>query len=317
MNWTVLKALNKLYDDVPVKINDTILEDKTIDNYLYSTHELEISRGQLKINPYYEQEFKEDYKLRFLNNFIEYEKLLTEIGLNKPQTKLKEEEIKALLSMKVDMDSGYLDEVRKQLIEQEASVRFVSLMFFKNDKVLDDRVSLIEAVKKILNLEKLANDKDGQAIIKIECFPSQPKCIVLCENYDFLRRAERPRKYKVELWFTGGRNINALDFVDTRGLPIFYSCDWDYDGLDIFQNVREKIGQIKLLLPNSLPKTIKETEHLSLWKDIEHPENLSELEKGNFESNEIELIQSLIKNEEWIIEEGNDLIEMVKQFLEF
>lgn len=316
MNWTVLKALNKLYNNIPVKTNDTILENKTIENYLYATHELEINRGYLKINPYYQQEFKDDYELRFLNNFIKYKNLLVEIGLNKPQTKLKEEEIKALLSLKTDMDNGSLDDTRKQLIEQEASVRFVSQMFFKNDKVLDDRESLIEAVKNILKLDKLANDKDGQAIIKIECFPEIPKCIVLCENYDYLRRAERPRRYKIELWFTGGRNINALDFVDTRGLPIFYSCDWDYDGLDIYQSVRKKINQIRLLSPNGLPKKLDETEHLSLWRDIKNPNVLSGLESDIFKENEIEIIKSLIKNEEWIIEESNDLIAMVKQFQE-
>jgi hypothetical protein len=69
--------------------------------------------------------------------------------------------------------------------------------------------------------------------------------------------------------------------------------------------VKEKIPFIKLLTPNGTPKGIKETEHKSLWlqKDISQ---LLVHEKY------MQIIEGLIKNDQWIKEASNHLIEMLK-----
>jgi hypothetical protein len=144
---------------------------------------------------------------------------------------------------------GNLDELRQQIIASNETLRGVSLMFFKNEKYLDNKDSLIKALKTVLEVELFANEKDQQYIYKLECH--NPKLIVLCENLDFLKKPVKPREYGIELWYAGGKNVEKLKYADTRGLPIFYSCDWDYDGLFIiYPLVKEKIPSINLLTPN-------------------------------------------------------------------
>ncbi|MDQ0595238.1 hypothetical protein QFZ37_003607 [Chryseobacterium ginsenosidimutans] len=164
---------------------------------------------------------------------------------------------------------------------------------------------MINAVKILLDIEELADDKDLQYKYVLECH--HPKCIVLCENIDFLKRPTLARANHIELWYAGGKNITKLDYADTRGLPIYYSCDWDYDGLFIiYPLVKNKIPNITLLTPNAAPKTIKETEHLSRWENIKD-KNIDLLLT---DAQKI-ILNDLIQRDEWIIEEANLLLDMV------
>ncbi|MCW3116930.1 MAG: hypothetical protein JWM28_1012 [Chitinophagaceae bacterium] len=76
--------------------------------------------------------------------------------------------------------------------------------------------------------------------------------------------------------------------------------------------VKEKIHDVVLLLPNGKPRSIQETGHKSLWKYSQSPENLSGLDLKLFDPTQKQLIENLIKNDEWIIEESNKLIDMLK-----
>lgn len=206
-----------------------------------------------------------------------------------------------------DMESGDLQELRDQIVTYEATVRGVSQMFFKNDKYLLKSEALTNAVKQLLNIKELADDRDQQHRYVLDCH--SPKRIVLCENIDFLRRPTIPRKHHIELWYAGGKNIAKLDYVDTRGLPIYDSGDWDYDGLKIFEAVKRKMPEIITLFPNGTPKSINETEHNSLWR---YNDRLSGFHQNLFNEKEQQLIASLIKNNEWIMEESNDILKMIR-----
>ena len=41
---------------------------------------------------------------------------------------------------------------------------------------------------------------------------------------------------EVKMWYVGGNNIKVLDDIDEKELvkPIYYSCDWDLAGLQIY-----------------------------------------------------------------------------------
>ncbi|PNB30655.1 hypothetical protein C1X73_38750, partial [Pseudomonas sp. FW305-130] len=78
----------------------------------------------------------------------------------KPQLRFEEFDIKVLIGIKEDMDTGNLLPLREQIIKKEATVRIVSLMFFKNEKYLLGKEALISAVKTLLQIEELADDKD-------------------------------------------------------------------------------------------------------------------------------------------------------------
>lgn len=305
MNWTVLKSLNEIYRSGKTKNKASLKKDAGID-HLLDTRELVVIGKYVNKG----RGFDYYYEKYHLENFEDYITFLEENELMKPQLRFAEEDIKILMDIKARMDSGELLEIRAQMIEYEESVRGVSSMFFKNEKYLLGKNALIDAVKYVLNISELADDKDQQYIYALKC--KKPKCIVLCENLDFLKKPTRPRKYNIELWYAGGRNISKLTYSKTRELPIYYSCDWDYDGLDIFQDVKKVFPQIKLLTPNAKSKDIIDSEHKSLWKSPENLSNLSGLNHLDYNITQKEIIKRLIENNHWITEEDNDLIKMVE-----
>lgn len=306
MNWVTLKSLNEVYQHGRTKIKRTLRNDSGI-KLILGTKEL------IEIGDYYVNGtgFEEYYERYHLENFQSYHEFLDRRSFLKPQTRFEEDDIKILIDIESRMISGELIEIRDQMIKAEESVRGVSSMFFRNEKYLLKKDSLIDVVKSVLGIPELADEKDQQYKYVLEC--KDPKAIVLCENLDFLKKPSKPRKNNLELWYAGGKNIAKLDYVDLRGLPIFYSCDWDYDGLLIFQMVKEKIPEIKLLFPNALSKDIEETDHDSLWKRKNELNALSELNHDLFSEKYQARIKELIELNHWIIEEDNNLVEMVSE----
>jgi hypothetical protein len=254
--------------------------------------------------------FRQTYEKLYQSHFQRLSSFLKNNELEKPQTKFEVSDIEILINIKNQMDTGSLNNLREQIIKANETVRGISFMFFKNEKYLDGKNALIEAIEKILHVPKLPSGKDKQYLYVVPC--KTAKAIVLCENLYFLRVPERVKPYNIELWFAGGYNINMLKDVDTRNLPIYYSCDWDYHGLEIFDLVKSKVPQIKMLFPNAEPTDIKESEHKSLWKETHNPELLSGLNKNLFNQREKRLIKKLISESEWIVEESNDIVEMLK-----
>ena len=258
MNWIELRALNNLYINGEVKINDTLTKSGEINYLINSLRILDRTHSNLFVLDGFSDIYEKDY----LEKYNRYETFLSDNELLKPQLRFEESDIQILIGIKEDMDNGNLEPLREQIIKNEATARIVSLMFFKNEKYLLGKDSLINAVKLLLDIDELADDKDLQYKYVLEC--KDPNCIVLCENIDFLKRPTLARANNIELWYAGGKNVNKLDFSDTRGLPIYYSCDWDFDGLFIiYPLVKEKIPNIELLTPNGTPKGIIETEHNS------------------------------------------------------
>lgn len=300
MNWIELKALNNLYINGEVKLNDTLSKSGEINYLMNSLRILDRSHNRL----FTLDGFISIYEKEYLKKYNIYDAFLSEYGLLKPQLRFEESDIQILIGIKEDMNNGNLEPLREQIIKNEATVRIVSLMFFKNEKYLLGKEALINAVKLFLEIEELADDKDQQYKYVLEC--NDPKCIVLCENVDFLKRPTLARTNNIELWYAGGKNINKLAFSDTRGLPIYYSCDWDYDGLFIiYPLVKEKIPMIQLLTPNGYPKGIDETEHNSKWtiKDRNINFLLTSIQQN--------IMNNLIRDNQWIIEESNNLIKMI------
>ncbi|GGB83250.1 hypothetical protein GCM10007424_24110 [Flavobacterium suaedae] len=302
MNWIELRALNNLYSNGEVKINDTLAKSGEINYLINSLRILDRTHNKLFVL----EGFAEIYEKDYLEEYHRYEAFLSDNKLLKPQLRFEESDIQILIGIKEDMDNGNLEPLREQIIKNEATVRIVSLMFFKNEKYLIGKDALINAVKLLLDIDELADDKDLQYKYVLECV--NPKCIVLCENIDFLKRPTLARANNIELWYAGGKNVNKLDFVDTRGLTIYYSCDWDYDGLYIiYPLVKEKIPDIRLLTPNAIPKGIIETEHNSKWENIKD-RNIDYL----LTPKQISVLEELVVNNQWVIEESNNLIDMLK-----
>ncbi len=301
MNWIELRALNNLYTNRRIKINNTLAESGEIKYLINSLRVLDRSHNELFTLDGFTRIYEEEY----MEKYNRYETFLTEKGLLKPQLRFEENDIKTLMNIQAWKNEGTLEELRQQIIASNESLRGISLMFFKNEKYLGNKFSLVDALKQILEVENFANEKDQQYIYKLECH--NPKAIVLCENLDFLTKPDKPRQHGIELWYAGGKNVSKLEYTNTRGLPIYYSCDWDYDGLFIiYPLVKDKIPAIQLLTPNGNPRGTEETEHNSRW--IIKNRNIDSL----LTPKQRAIVTELIKNNQWIIEESNNLIDMMK-----
>jgi hypothetical protein len=113
----------------------------------------------------------------------------------------------------------------------------------------------------------------------------------------------------------GGNNVGIIKFISPEKLklPLYYSCDWDLAGLQIYQRVktiiRAKNAEIKLLYPYTIETAlpVDSPHHFSEW-DVSLP--LSGLPETEFSEREIRLINALIDKKHWIEEESLDLIEV-------
>jgi hypothetical protein len=305
MNWIELRALHELYRTGTVAKNNTLSGSAVIRYLENSVNVLQQTFKKLQaMDSYYSF-----YEANYLVKYQQYEKFLQEIGTLKPQSRFELSDIDILMAIDSGRRDGSLEFLREQIISSNESLRGVSLMFFKHEKYLLNRPSLVEVLKKILDVESFSNEKDQQYIYKLECHG--PRAVVLCENLDFLTKPDKPRKHRIELWYAGGKNIKKLVYANPRGLPIFYSCDWDYDGLLIYLWVKKIIPAIQILSPNGSPRSIEETEHDSLWPSLDDGIELSGYPSDAFNAAQKELIQRLISANLWIIEESNDLIAML------
>jgi len=308
MNWQSFKSLYELYENGKTKSRDSLIDNTIFKYHVYQTKELLFTKREIIVKD--KALFDQTFHSRYLSKYNDCLDLLNSIQENTPQCKFNVDDILRLKEMKQQMDSGELDEIRNQIIASNETRRGVSLMFFKHEKYLDTRDALERAVKKILNIEQFADSRDFQYLYVLHC--DTPKAIVLCENLYFLKMPEKPRKNNIELWYAGGRNIEKLNYADRKDLPTFYCCDWDHDGLDIFKSVKSIIPEIILLTPNGKPKDIIKTEHRSLWRNTESPALLSGLSSDLFSADQKQLIEQLILDNTWIVEESNDLIAMMQ-----
>lgn len=305
MNWTTMKSLQELYVEGTTKAKKTVLQDSEIQFLIHSTSELIHLDKIIKVNP--NEHFSLTYERDYQQSYEEAHALLIKYDLNSPYIRFQDKDFKSLKEIERQAENGELNLLRELIIEAHESVRGVSQMFFVNDKYLDGKEKLIEAVEKVLNVPPLPSGKDKQYLYVIPC--KTPEKIVLCENIHYLKLPELSRPNNIELWFAGGYNVQMLEHVDLKGLPIYYSCDWDYDGLEIYKLVKEKIDSIELLTPNGNPRSIVDSEHKSLWSKQEDKNYYYD---GNFFiKNQQKMIQELIEKDNWIIEESNNLLNIL------
>ena len=68
---------------------------------------------------------------------------------------------------------------------------------------------------------------------------------LLCENLNFLKTPRIARDNHIELWYVGGNNISNIDYIPDHKLtlPLYYSCDWDYDGLKIYERLQDRFAR--------------------------------------------------------------------------
>ena len=308
IEWKYLKGLHQLYKLKQTRlkitnndfINQVILKQKKLIKFKVGNHS--IIEASSRFNDYYEQEFLETYE--YYNNFFE------KSGIeNDAKKSFDDEDLKALMFVFYNKE-----ELKKNVTTEKK----LSALIYKNQnsKYLSNKLSVRNAVLKILELTEFPekDPKNNQWRFVVDCL--NPKVIVLCENLDCLKVPLEYKNNNIELWYVGGNNTKPLEDIshDKLKLPIFYFCDWDYNGLLIYSNVKKifssKGVEVKIIMPLSYEIAIDVNikYHKSKWNNNQ----FSNLNRDDFSKEEIDFINQLILENKWIEEESIDLIQLLK-----
>lgn len=308
ITWKELKALDDLFHLKKTKANiqehpyiNYLLEDKCILDRKVGNTKVVISTENFE--KFYEETFKIPYdeaKIFLIENGIE----------SSAKMSFTIEDVKTLM---------LIAENKTELKNNPTNIEDFSNEFFDTSKYLKNKTSLRNAVFKILDITEFPLDKKENQWRIVVDYPN-PKAIVLCENKSFLKQPWIAKNAEVKLWYVGGNNIKIIDDIDEIELSksIYYSCDWDLAGLQIYSRIKAKLKNrnkdIYLLYPNEPHKKISTyiDYHYSHW---DSSKTLSGLPIDIFSKKELILINDLIQNEMWIEEESFKLAEMLR--LEF
>jgi hypothetical protein len=274
MNWQAIKQLNLLHvgGSVPADILKFAFVKRMVDmDYIRQTDKKTLTKSR-SYDPFYTN--------TLLPKFYQYNEFINRFELD--SLNLNESDIQILLQIETD---------RNAIVQEGRSQKEISAAYFGGAKKLRRNSRLYDAVVKILDVDNLARDEhDQQYLYVLHCASLTPKCIILCENDNKLRK---PRLKDVELWHAGGRNTAKLQFIPKPQLPIYYLCDWDNKGIEIYQHIKANIfPQIELLIPQ---KPYQTSDIKSLWT-VHITRDLFSLEA-------LEILD-VIMPEKWIEEEN-------------
>lgn len=308
ITWKELKALDDLYQN---KRTRAIIQGHPYINHLI--HE----RGILDLKPdnikviVSTDRFETLYEKEFKKPFEEAKKFLLENDIKPTANKaFTIEDVKTLM---------FIAENKAELKNNPTNIEDFSNEFFDTSKYLKNRTSVRKAVFKILDISQFPLDKKENQWRLVVDSP-HPKAVIMCENKSFLKQPWIAKETQTKLWYVGGNNIAIIDDIDENDLlkPIYYSCDWDLAGLQIYLRIKAKLKErnknFYLLYPNEPYKRISTyiDYHYSHW-DL--TKVFSGLELQDFSKRELKLIKTLIDKEEWIEEESFNLQQMIWDIL--
>jgi len=288
VTWSFYLMLNELFFNKSVnysKSNDFI-------NYLAETGRIEIEKNKILAKSSYKIFYEETIK----QEFEKFNAFLIKFSISDLCKNLTIYDIENLIR---------LHEQSIFVIDSQLTRKQILSRFFLHSKY--KKQNLENAILQVLDVNNFIDDTKEQQFLSIYHSKEPAKIILLCENSD---RLVNPRQKYTEIWYAGGKNTLKLDFVPKPKLPIFYLCDWDFDGLNIYSHIKKHyFATIELIKPSNykeLAKNIIETEHKSIWKNSFNMDLLTEEEK---------LIVNFLKPNLWIEEESisyNENIEIIE-----
>jgi hypothetical protein len=176
-----------------------------------------------------------------------------------------------------------IEKNKEEILDADYSFQTILTQYFGSSKHRKADGILSDAIKKILKVDSFPEESKDQQFLSV-LYPKNETCyIILCEN---LNRLKMPRHDFIEFWYAGGKNIKQLQFIPKPKFPIFYLCDWDYEGLNIYIEIKQKyLPTIKALIPDNYVSLMEKQEdvkeHHSKWKNnnclIHLNENESEI----------------------------------------
>lgn len=305
IDWRVLKGLYKLYTDK--KTTNKLLNNDFVKFNLFERRRIighhSTNLNILEARPGYETFFEE----HFLEQYHYYLDFFNNAGLD--SSGLKKYDAYDLETLM------FIYQNRKELKGKLTTVRVFSSVVFKqkDSKYLENKSGLCKDVLKLLDIDKFPDDSKGnQWKFTQDC--QNPMAILLCENIDFIKAYWEFTQNDIEIWYAGGSNTAKLKRVSKRylDLPLYYVCDWDYDGLKIYERIvgifKEKNKEIILITPvNPILKPINSGHHKSKWKEGD----LSNLNVALYTISQRQIINKLIARNVWIEEQTINPLEVM------
>lgn len=308
LEWKYLKGLNQLYENKKTRlkvlnnsfINQVLHKQKKLIRPKTGNHNFTVTTP--KYNAFYEEYFKDIFD--YYNNFFK------ESGLDNNALKRYD---------KPDLESLIFIYNNKEELKKTLTTEYTfSSRIFKRKgaKYLSSKSGLKKDVLKLLDIDEFPekDPKNNFWRIIVDC--NNPEVIVICENIACLKVPTEYKKRGIELWYVGGNNTRPLLDLPLEKIthPIFYFCDWDYHGLTIFSRIKEIFSlkgiDVTLLEPKDLLQAlpVNSPNHNSKWRR----EEFSKLDMGDFTKTQIDIIEQLISNNEWVEEESMDLIQLLE-----
>lgn len=300
LNWRYLSGLYKLYREGRVTLK--LMENSYIKNVLYERRRLLGFKEGNKNIIVAKNGYKAFFEKELLPQYHYYEKFFNESGLEVSGLKQYDHyDLQTLM---------FIFNNRDQLRQNLTTTRIFSSNVFKqkDSKYLESRTGLLRDVLILLDVKSFPanSSKENQWRFVVDC--PDPQYILLCENLDYLKAWWEFYANNIELWYAGGNNTPVVERISQQylDLPLFYVCDWDYHGLDIYCRIqrifKEKGKDIELITPD--PKTIiykpiKSGKHESKWKS----KALSGLDRSLFTNDQINIIEKLLATNQWIEEQ--------------
>ncbi len=305
IDWRILKGLYTLY--IKKKTRNKLLKNDYVKNILFERRRIiGYSKTSLDILET-RRGYKEYFETHFLEQYNYYSKFFKNAGID--NSALKQYDAYDLKTLMFIFNNS------KELSSNLTTARIFSSVVFKqkDSKYLESKSGLFKDVLKLLKIDKFPDEStDNQWRISQDC--ENPIAILLCENFDFIKAYWEFTNNNIELWYVGGSNTAKLERISKRylELPLYYVCDWDYHGLQIYERVvdifEKKQKEITLITPkNPMLKPIKSGNHKSKWREGK----FSNLERELYLKEQQILIEKLINTNTWVEEQTINPVELI------
>jgi hypothetical protein len=273
MKWSAIKQLHSLYKsgETDKSLLKSSIGKRLFEMDIISEPKKTLVFKKVGYDSIYETKYKSDYNSTF--------QLIEKYDLY--NTNFSIDEYKAL------------KDIVNANISDTLTLKEIASIYFKGSKSIRKDTKLHQAILNILEVDYLAEDEhDQQYLTVLHCKSKKPLRILLCENKNLLTKK---RLKTTELWYAGGKNINKLKFVNIPDIPIYYLCDWDNDGIEIYYKIKQIYKQLNLIIPNKPIKYKSTKEHLE-WK--------VDIKEGLLSNEAVELLTELTEKKKWIEEES-------------
>jgi hypothetical protein len=204
--------------------------------------------------------FEELFAEEILPFYLKYDLFIKKHQIENLENHYSIQEFEALIQIEND---------KVQILSNEHSFQTILTKYFGSSKHRKSDSILSEAIKKILEIESFPEESKDHQFLSLLYPKNESRCIILCENKN---RLIVPRHDFIEFWYAGGKNTKQLQFIPKPKFPIFYLCDWDFDGLNIYTNIkRSYIPNIRAFIPDNFISLMEKQEtvkdHHSKWKN--------------------------------------------------